>query len=238
MSSSPIAPTPLFNPNAPRGPFAPVPANETLLRPLIPTNTGMVGFVPTRPNPNLAPSPILPQQTSFLNRPFLNPSPTGINPGLTGFQPSFVLQPTGFTPSLAPQATGFVPSFAAQPTGMPGFIGTQPTGFQTGFGGMGGMGGMNAGIPPVPPLPSNFSSFNTLSAPPQSLSLVPQPAAPNHSPANVFASMKAGNFGGEEQPDGSQKYDALRGTTGLQPQPTGWVPGFQPQFQPSYGGLR
>lgn len=217
-NQSASVPTQSFNPNAPRGPFAPVPANEPLLKPLIPTNTGMVGFVPTRPNLNPSPSPIMPQQTSFLNRPYLNPSPTGINPGLGGFQQSLATQPMGFTPSLVPQATGFMPSLAAQPTGIPGFMGTQPTGFQTGFGGMGGMG---AGIPPVPPLPSSkffgtasrpyahffldLSSFNTLSAPPQSLSPPPQPAGPNHSPANVFASMKAGNFGGEEQPNGPRK---------------------------------
>jgi len=119
--------------------------------------------------------------------------------------------------------------------GIPPFIGTQLTGFQPGFG---AMSGTSTGTPPVPPLPSNFSSFNGLSAPPQSLPPPPQPAPPNHSPANVFASMKAGNFGGEEQLDSSQKYDALRGNTGLQPQPTGWVPGFQSQFQPSYGGFR
>ena len=211
-------PTASFNPNAPRGPFAPVPANEALLKPLIPTHTGMVGYVPTRPNLSPSPSPILPQQTSFLNRPFLNPSPTGINHGLGGFQQSLGPQSMGFTPSLAPQATGFMPSLAAQPTGIPGFIGTQPTGFQTGFG---GMGGMNTGIPPVPPLPSSklltqcqrlvltffldLSSFNALSAPPQSLSPPPQQAGPIHSPANVFASMKAGNFGGEEQPNGTRK---------------------------------
>jgi actin-related protein len=157
-SANPSAPS--FNPNAPRGPFAPIPVNEALLKPLVPINTGMVGFVPTRPNPNLSPSPIVPQHTSFLNQSFLNPSPTGMNTGLTGFQQSLAPQPTGFAPSLAPQVTGyapsmapqvtgFVPSLAAQRTGISGFIGTQPTGFQI------GMGGMNAGIPPVPPLPSS-----------------------------------------------------------------------------------
>ena len=270
FSTSPglSAPTTSFNPNALRGPFAPIPANEALLKPLVPTNTGMVGFIPTRSNTNLSPSPILPQHTSFPNPPFLNPSPTGINSGLTGFHPALAPQPTGFTPSLGLSPTGYMPPLAAQPTGFPPFIGTQPTGFYSGFG---GMGGTNAGIPPVPPLPSSkhfdtpsrsyahifpqdLSSFNALSSPSQSFP-PPQPAAPNHSPANVFASMKAGNFGGEEQQDGArkflygrqhdgvltspvEKYDALRGNTGLQPQPTGWVPGFQPQFQPSYGGFR
>jgi chemotaxis protein histidine kinase CheA len=267
-SPSLSTPTPSFNPNAPRGPFAPIPVNQALLKPLVPTNTGMVGFIPTRSNTNLSPSPILPQQTSFLNSSFINQSPTGINPGSTGFHPTLAPQPTGFTPSLGLSPTGFIPSLAAQPTGIPPFIGTQPTGF---YPGMGGMGGANTGIPPVPPLPSSkhfdtpsrsythlfpdLSSFNALSAPPQSFSPPPQPAAPNHSPANVFASMKAGNFGGEEQHNGTRKslysrqydsvltspvenYDALRGNTGLQPQPTGWVPGFQSQFQPSYGSLR
>ena len=147
------APTPSFDPNAPRGPFAPVPANQTLLKPLVPTNTGMVGFIPTRSNTNLSPSPTFSQQTSFLNSPFLNPSPTGINPGLTGFHPSLAPQLTGFTPSLGLQPTGFVPSLATQPTGISPFMGTQLTGYHPG---LVGMGGANTGIPPVPPLPSSM----------------------------------------------------------------------------------
>jgi hypothetical protein len=90
--------------NGPRGPFAPVPANQTLLAPLIPTQTGFNGFIPTRPGA---------AQTTMTS-PFANPPA----------QPSFLSsQPTGFPGaqgSLQAQPTGFQPSFmSAQPTGAP-----------------------------------------------------------------------------------------------------------------------
>jgi len=142
-------PTGLFPPptqGGPRGPFAPVPANQGLLAPLVPTATGFNGFVPTRP----ATSPS-----------FLGTQPTGISPLApqpTGFQPSLAPQPTGFQPSLAPPPTGFQPSLALQPTGFQPSLVPQPTGFGGGspFGG--------GGVPPVPPLPSSFQngSFSQL----------------------------------------------------------------------------
>ncbi|KAH9031364.1 hypothetical protein EDB85DRAFT_1959585 [Lactarius pseudohatsudake] len=45
----PHPPTGLLSPSGARGPFAPVPANQGLLAPLVPTTTGFTGFVPTRP---------------------------------------------------------------------------------------------------------------------------------------------------------------------------------------------
>ena len=143
----------------PRGPFAPVPANQGLLAPLVPTATGFNGFVPTRPA--TSPSFLGAQPTGF--QPSLAPQPTGFQPSLapqpTGFQPSLAPQPTGFQPSLAPQPTGFQPSLALQPTGFQPSLAPQPTGFGGGspFGGAGG-------VPPVPPLPSSFQngSFNQL----------------------------------------------------------------------------
>lgn len=71
--------------HGPRGPFAPVPANQSLLQPLIPTNTGFNQFVPTRPGSNISP---------FQNQP---PMPTFLPPQPTGFpaaQP-MVSHPTG-----------------------------------------------------------------------------------------------------------------------------------------------
>jgi hypothetical protein len=56
--------------NGPRGPFAPVPANQGLLQPLISTQTGFTGFVPTKP----VSSPFL---TSLSPPPFLSQQPTG-----------------------------------------------------------------------------------------------------------------------------------------------------------------
>jgi hypothetical protein len=131
--------------NGPRGPFAPVPANQGLLAPLVPTSTGFSGFVPTRP----ATSPS-----------FLGPQPTGFQPSLapqpTGFQPSVGPQPTGFQPSLAPQPTGFQPSLAPQPTGFQPSLAPQPTG----YGGVGSPfgGGSAPPVPPVPPLPSSYQN--------------------------------------------------------------------------------
>lgn len=84
----------------PRGPFAPVPANQSLLQPLIPTQTGFNSFVPTRANINLSASSL-----PFQNQPnqfnptssFLAPQPTG-----TSFQQRPIMsQPTGI-PGLSP----------------------------------------------------------------------------------------------------------------------------------------
>ncbi|KAI9433599.1 hypothetical protein H4582DRAFT_1986948 [Lactarius indigo] len=131
-------------PSGARGPFAPVPANQGLLAPLVPTTTGFTGFVPTRP----ATSPS-----------FLGTQPTGFQPSLapqpTGFQPSLAPQPTGFQSNLAPQQTGFQPNLAPQPTGFQPSLAPQPTGFGVGspFGA-----GQLGGVPPVPPLPTSFQN--------------------------------------------------------------------------------
>ena len=124
--------------SGPRGPFAPVPANQGLLAPLVPTSTGFTGFVPTRP----ATSPS-----------FLGTQPTGLQPQPTGFQ-GFAPQPTGFQPSslVAPQPTGFQPNLAPQQTGFQPSLVPQPTG----FGGGSPFGGQLGGVPPVPSLPGSF----------------------------------------------------------------------------------
>ena len=86
--------------NGPRGPYAPVPANQGLLQPLVPTQTGFNGFVATRPS-NVSPFQPQPQPTQS---PFLQPQVTGfpgspqiINSQRTGFPaPGPILtQPTG-----------------------------------------------------------------------------------------------------------------------------------------------
>ncbi|KAH7916094.1 hypothetical protein BJ138DRAFT_996415 [Hygrophoropsis aurantiaca] len=230
----------------PRGPFAPVPANQSLLQPLVPTTTGFNNFVPTRPSNSASP---------FQGQPsFLQTQPTGFSgpsqPLLsqpTGFQPSGPLmsQPTGFQPSgpLMSQPTGFQSSgpFNPQPTGLPpssfGNFGAQsnfqnppihsnPTGFspfaQSPF-------NNPASPPPVPPLPS-FS-------PPSNQN------QNNTSPANIFAQMKSGTFANGNDVSGPQqpeKYDALRVNpqpTGFGPQATGWD-GYQPNggYQNGYSG--
>lgn len=123
--------------NGPRGPFAPVPSNQSLLHPLIPTTTGFNSFIPTRPGSSNI-SPFQPQQQNFLSS-----QPTGF-PGVamsnpTGFQSPFNNPPQQQSPFNNPpqqspfqqnglQQNGFQPS-GFQPTG----IQSQPTGFQPGM---------------------------------------------------------------------------------------------------------
>lgn len=191
----------LSPPTAPRGPFAPVPSNQSLLAPLVPTTTGFTGFVPTRPSPlnsqptgfgQGAPSFISSQPTGFSTQP--NNFPThsiGIQP--TGFQPSS----NGFTPSLQPTPTGFAgqSGFGGSP-----FHSASPIGFQPSK-----MAvtvtlyscilivAVLAGFQPQaqPQFQQGGSVFDNLArAPP-----APQPPTNDTSPANVFANMKAGGFG-------------------------------------------
>ena len=96
MSSSPLPMGQLVNQtsvvpqpqlyNGPRGPFAPVPANQGLLQPLIPTQTGFSGFVPTKP----VTSPFSHSHSLSPPSPFLSQQPTGFS------SPQPILsQPTG-----------------------------------------------------------------------------------------------------------------------------------------------
>lgn len=89
-----------ISPPGPRGPFAPVPANHSLLQPLIPTTTGFNSFVPTRP---ISASPF--QGQAPLS--FLSAQPTGF---------------PGITHPLIPQSTGLPISrpLLSQPTDMTG----------------------------------------------------------------------------------------------------------------------
>ncbi|EJD53499.1 hypothetical protein AURDEDRAFT_79945 [Auricularia subglabra TFB-10046 SS5] len=206
---------------SPRGPLAPVPQNQGLLQPLVPTTTGFNGFVPARPASN--PIPSFQSQS-----PFQNPSP---------FQTSPFQNPSGFNSQpLLPQTTGFPMSASPiqfQQTGMPqgglnsfgtpsafgspfaGGVQMNPTGFNPSF---------NTGFsapPPVPPLPTSVSPANA-------------------APANIFASMKAGTFASDDNaPQSADKYDALRQPTGLAAQPTGWqVNGYQTNGYQTYGFQR
>ncbi|KDQ64469.1 hypothetical protein JAAARDRAFT_75108 [Jaapia argillacea MUCL 33604] len=191
--------TGLFPPpqqSGPRGPFAPVPANQSLLQPLIPTSTGFNNFVPTRPSS----APFQPQPQ------FLAPQPTGFG----GSPQPFLPQPTGFAPQgpLLSQPTGmnggsfgnFNPNPPYQNTGFSP-VSSNPTGFNPGFGQFSA-----SGLPPVPPLP-NAPSKDT-------------------SPANVFAQMKSGSFASGNDsgaPQTADKYDALRpNSTPIPAQVTGW----------------
>ncbi|KAH7879771.1 uncharacterized protein C8R40DRAFT_1083169 [Lentinula edodes] len=141
MSNSPIPmgqhlqaqQTGVYGPG-PRGPYAPVPSNQNLLQPLIPTQTGFNGFVPTRAN---------------------NPT------GFPTTQP-MISYPNGFP--ITTQSTGMPfgglnsGMNAVNPFGAGGVM-TNPTGFNPAMGP-----NFNAGMsspPPVPPLPSATSNHNS-----------------------------------------------------------------------------
>ncbi|KAI0309926.1 hypothetical protein OF83DRAFT_1288379 [Amylostereum chailletii] len=211
--------------NAPRGPLAPVPSNQSLLQPLIPTQTGFNGFVPTRP------TSFQPQQQQQQQPSFLAAQPTGFQPQgfpSQGFQsqgfPSQGFQPT--SSFIAPQPTGFANTgpLGPQPTGFnPSPLAPQPTGFNPG-GGFGGQFnnngfGHSASAPPVPSLPQNNfgqlqpqpTGFNPGFAP-GTVPFNPQPpAGKDTTPANIFAQMKAGNFGDESAPQGAGAYYLFSG---------------------------
>ncbi|KIY73779.1 hypothetical protein CYLTODRAFT_386449 [Cylindrobasidium torrendii FP15055 ss-10] len=202
----------------PRGPFAPVPANQGLLQPLVPTQTGFNSFVPTRPSSN--PSPFANSASPFANpqqpagSPFANPTPsflstqpTGFQQPMGNFQSPLSSQPTGFQ-GMQPMATGF-PGMQQQP------MMSQPTGVFAGMVG-GGLMSQQTGMP-------NQGAFGSFGAAPAS---PPQSTAPSTNPANIFAQMKSGTFAKDEAPQNSNKYDALRPNSAMQPQMTGWGGGY------------
>lgn len=80
---------PLPQQNGPQGPYAPVPANQGLLQPLIPTQTGFNSFVPTRPPLSPFQPQSQPAQPSFLQ--------TQVT-GFPGSSQAITSQPTGFPP--------------------------------------------------------------------------------------------------------------------------------------------
>ena len=142
------------NVNGPRGPFAPVPANQGLLQPLVPTRTGFAGFMPTGPSNNPGTNNlmgfqpqqnVLPQQTGFMSQPMMS-NPTGFPTNGLGQAQGFLPQQTGFpntsgfqTPSPAPPVPP-LPNFQS-----PGAM-SNLTGFPGGGPGFGGMGGGFGGV--------------------------------------------------------------------------------------------
>lgn len=246
MSPQPVN----LNPNGPRGPLAPVASNAPLLNPLVPLNSGMNGFIPTRP------TTIQSQPTGFAaqampmvstNALHTNPmimQPTGVgmsNLNAGGLQPlgmsMLQSQPTGI---LQPQALSMMQS---QPTGM---IQPQPTAFiqsqpaatfsshmsgivpqPTGFNQTGMMPtSFNQGLSPIPPVPSLPNMYANTSQLPASA------PAKSFNPSDIFGQMKTGQFAqtSNASPQDASKYDALR------PQPTGFAPNganFTQQFMPN-----
>ncbi|MBW0478828.1 hypothetical protein O181_018543 [Austropuccinia psidii MF-1] len=208
-----------LNPNGPRGPLAPVASNAPLLNPLVPVNSGMIGFVPTRPS-SVQPQPTgligqtIPSMQSFV--PSIAMQQTGV--GLNHLRPPTIgmiqSQPTGIIQSqpigmIQSQPTGIIQSqpvsmLQPQPTGINQLSMMQPqvTGFNPTFSPM--------APPPMPSIPSMYaaSSLASSSAPPKSFN-----------PSDIFNQMKSGQFAKDPNlaPQAAGKYDALR------PQPTGFL---------------
>jgi len=104
--------------NGPRGPFAPVPTNQSLLQPLIPLNTGFTGLVPTRPGLSVPPLPSNPSPSSLSQQPnnFL-PTHT-LTTGMPFNNFNSAANASAFT-GLQAQYTGFNPTFGTPPFNAP-----------------------------------------------------------------------------------------------------------------------
>ncbi|WRT69028.1 uncharacterized protein IL334_006011 [Kwoniella shivajii] len=187
----------------PRGPLAPVPANQGLLNPMQPQATGM--FIPTR-----GMSPMSSQQTGFPQQ--------QMSMQQTGFpQQQMMAQPTGYQAGFQQGYGGQPQQMAMQPnfTGYPGGMQQQQTSFNA-----------IANMPPPQPQQGDQNKF---------------------APSNIFAAMKKPDFAKpeEQQPQQSNKYDALRPlTTGyngapgqMMPQQTGFGGGMMPQQTGFNGGM-
>lgn len=255
LSPSPQPPQPqMADPNAPRGPYAPVVQNAPMLNPLVPTQTGFNGFVPTRPqstgmmpqSTGMPPMSMGPQPTGMMSPPSsmgmgmsMGMQPTGMmaqsagmpmgmpgSMGMSGPQP----QPTGYMPQQQPQPTGFAPQMSSYQQPQPQYqqpqMGMQPTGFQQ-------------PQPPQQPQQGLAPQPTGVFANPSMFGQQQQPQPTGSSPANrfepgnVFAAMKSGAGNLDSTPKSSDSYNALRpqmtGMPGqqqqpLQPQPTGFAP--------------
>ncbi|KAF9009100.1 hypothetical protein BDQ17DRAFT_1388768 [Cyathus striatus] len=105
--------------NGPRGPFAPVPANQGLLQPLIPTQTGFNSFVPTRSN-----NAVSPFQSQLSVAPsFLTSQPTGPTGLGIGTFNSFQHPGNNFS-QVQSHTTGFNPAMNQSPFGAGSFSAT------------------------------------------------------------------------------------------------------------------
>ncbi|CAO1631311.1 unnamed protein product [Jaminaea pallidilutea] len=239
--ASPSSPASHFGgPNA-RGPMAPVPQNQGLLQPLIPT-MGTGQYVPTRG--------MGAQQTGWGG---MQSQPTGWGGG--GGGGGMQSQPTGWGGGggMQSQATGYGGHQQQQ----------QPQ--HTGYGG--GMGMQSQPTGWLAPQSTNVSGFASPGGPGSASPMMPQQTAQQQQPqqqqqyqggigsqqtqngsaasstnngnadkygaSSIFASMKSGTFAKPDSgsnPQAAQKYDALR------PQPTGWNPaGVQ---QPQQTGMQ
>ena len=175
-NSTVVSPPPTQISNGPRGPFAPVPANQGLLQPLIPTQTGFGGFIPTKPTQSpfqsqlSSPSFVPPQTTGFHNPVITHPTGAFGNfrgGSYQGTIDNFVSIPGLVSPSRRIVSIFFFSSFSFSPS--------EPTGLNS---------QMN-----LSPFSSSggYNSSHTVK---------------DTSPASVFAQMKSGTFANEDIPNG------------------------------------
>ncbi|KAL8280638.1 hypothetical protein RQP46_006961 [Phenoliferia psychrophenolica] len=231
-----------FNPNAPRGPVAPVPANQGLLQPLIPTQTGF--------RPQFSQAPLMPSVTGYPG--MMAQQSFSAQPSYNGFQAPMGMQPTGMPMGMQPTGA----PMGMQPTGSPNFMLQQQQPQQsfippqmTGFQQQQPAPSSYNQVPGRFPSPAQPIQFNPM-PPPHSQAPPAATATAQFQPNNIFASMKDGSFAkGSSQlgPQEPGKYDALRPQPtgmqfasqgfpgGLQPQQTGFVPQQQPVYPQQTG---
>lgn len=215
----------MYNPNAPRGPFAPVPANQGLLQPLVPTQ-GTGQFVPTKTGMmGMQMTGMQPQLTGWGMQ-----GMQGMQPQMTGFNNSMGSMSVMGVMGMQPQATGFGNGNGYGMNGSSPFTGGQISTQQTGLVGMG-----------MQPQATGFNNFgqNTQQMMTQQTGFgmgsqqqgqqlqAEQDEKEKFKASNIFQQMKTGAFAKDPNaaPQSSEKYDALR------PQPTGFQPGgVMPQF--------
>ncbi|KAK4047017.1 hypothetical protein OIV83_005703 [Microbotryomycetes sp. JL201] len=220
--------------NGPRGPVLPVPSNQGLLAPMVPTPTGFNA----RLNPMMPMAtgfPAMGMQPAFTGMPMMS-QPTGFAP----MSAPMGMQPTGAPSFMQPQATGFsAPMMQPQMTGMmapspqPSVFGSQSTTFNP----------APARFSPAPSMqqqqqqgPIQFNPMPPTSQPQpqQSTATGSSSSSSDFAPSNIFSSMKSGTFasGGRQLgPQDASKYDALR------PQVTGMPSSFGGPMQPQQTGF-
>lgn len=204
--ASPLGTGSMFN--GPRGPFAPVASNQSMLAPLVPTqSTGQ--FMPTGLGHQPTGMGMQPQQTGW------------------GGMQQMMPQQTGY---MQPQQTGYgmAMSQPQSPFGMNAMV-SQPTGFSQMMSPQ--MQQQQHGQQPLAPQHTQ-QQYSTQQQQQKQQEINNGPD--RFSAANIFGQMKQGTMhqDANQAPQNSQKYDALR------PQPTGFQPGgyINTQFTGYNGG--
>ncbi|KAG8834318.1 cytoskeletal protein binding protein [Serendipita sp. 399] len=231
-STKPLSPVIAVSPpaSAPPAPAPPAPAPPASATATLAPSTTEAPQRPATTSPEIEKLTMelqLLKQIAELKRP-----PSAPAPSLQAPAPPPVPSPSAISPSpfntlaaapLPPQQTGIYGNTFSPANGVRGPFAPVPA---------------NEAVL-LKPLPMSFNPQPITTQPFGALSFSAPPSASppptDHSPANVFASMKSGAFGGQEHAAPSApNYDALRANPGVSPlmsQPTGWVPGMPTGYQ-------